>query len=113
MQATFALTTVLLMFIPIVICLLILIGVVILVVYLVKNQRQPAQPENSPGTYKQLTRSSGNRMICGVCGGFGEYFNIDPTLIRVGYVIATLFSGIFIGILAYFITALIVPTAKQ
>ena len=37
--------------------------------------------------YKKLYRSSQNRMICGVCGGLGEYLGIDPTVIRVLFVI--------------------------
>ena len=37
---------------------------------------------------KKLYRSRQNRMICGVCGGVGEYFNIDPTLIRLGVALA-------------------------
>lgn len=45
-------------------------------------------------------------MLCGVCGGIGEYFNIDPTLIRLGWVI---FGLTVTGILAYIIAAVIVP----
>lgn len=45
-------------------------------------------------------------MLCGVCGGIGEYFNIDPTLIRLGWVIFGLTGT---GILAYIIAAVIVP----
>ena len=37
--------------------------------------------------YKKLYRSRDDRMIAGVCGGLGDYFNIDPTLIRLGFVI--------------------------
>ncbi len=46
-------------------------------------------------------------MIAGVCGGIGEFFNIDPTLIRIGFVILA-FSGGF-GIIFYLILALIIP----
>ena len=45
-------------------------------------------------------------MLCGVCGGIGEYFNIDPTLIRLGWAIFGLTGT---GILAYIIAAVIVP----
>ena len=55
---------------------------------------------------KRLYRSRENRMLCGVCGGIGEYFNIDPTLIRLGWVIFGLTGT---GILAYIIAAVIVP----
>ena len=42
---------------------------------------------------KKLFRSVDNRMICGVCGGIGNYFNIDPTLIRLVWVLASLSGG--------------------
>jgi phage shock protein PspC (stress-responsive transcriptional regulator) len=47
-----------------------------------------------------------DRKICGVCGGIGEYFSIDPTLIRVLFVIFGLTGS---GILAYIIAAIIIP----
>ena len=51
---------------------------------------------------KRLYRSTRNKMICGVCGGIAEYFNIDPTLVRLGVVLLSLTSW-GTGILAYFI----------
>ena len=58
--------------------------------------------------YKPLTRSTSNRMIAGVCAGLGEYFNIDPTIIRLLFVLAffTGFGGIAI---VYLVMALVVP----
>lgn len=58
------------------------------------------------GEYKKLYRSRMDRKICGVCGGIGEYFGIDPTLIRVLFVIFGLTGA---GILAYIIAAIIIP----
>ncbi len=55
---------------------------------------------------KRLCRSESNRMICGVCGGIAEYFNIDPTLIRL-LVALWIFTGS--GIFAYIIAAIIMP----
>ncbi|MBR5596854.1 MAG: PspC domain-containing protein [Lachnospiraceae bacterium] len=55
---------------------------------------------------KKLFRSVDNRMICGVCGGIGNYFNIDPTLIRLVWVLASLSGG---GLLVYIIASLIIP----
>lgn len=40
--------------------------------------------------YKKLRRSSTNRTICGVCGGIGEYLNVDPTLIRLLWLLLSL-----------------------
>ena len=53
---------------------------------------------------KRLYRSRNNRIICGVCGGIGEYFNVDPTVIRL---LLVLFACTGSGILAYFIAAVI------
>ncbi len=55
---------------------------------------------------KRLYRSERDRMFLGVCGGIGEYFNIDPTIIRV---IWAVFGCTGAGILAYFIAAVIMP----
>ncbi|MEF9941789.1 MAG: PspC domain-containing protein [Lachnospiraceae bacterium] len=55
---------------------------------------------------KRLYRSRQTKMICGVCGGVAEYFNVDPTLIRLAMV---LFGCTGTGILAYFIAAIIIP----
>jgi len=54
---------------------------------------------------KQLYRSRSNRLLAGVCGGIGEYFNIDPIIIRI---IAIVLPGF--GWLAYLICALIIPS---
>jgi phage shock protein C len=58
---------------------------------------------------KRLYRSEKDRMIAGVCGGMGEYFNIDSTLIRVIWVLATILTVFFPLTLAYLILALIIP----
>jgi len=58
---------------------------------------------------KRLVRTLDNRMICGVCGGIGKYFNIDPTLIRLIWVIASILGGS--GLLVYIIAAIIIPEA--
>ena len=55
---------------------------------------------------KRLYRSVGDRMLLGVCGGIGEYFGIDATVIRV---IWAVFGCTGAGILAYFIAAVIMP----
>jgi phage shock protein C len=55
---------------------------------------------------KRLYRSSTNKMISGVCGGVAEYINIDPTVVRLLWVVFA-FSGF--GILAYILAAIIMP----
>ncbi len=56
---------------------------------------------------KKLCRSRVNKKIAGVCGGIAEYFNIDPSLVRVGWVLLSLFAGS--GVLAYIICMIIMP----
>jgi len=55
---------------------------------------------------KQIYRSSHNSVIGGVCGGLGEYFNIDPVIIRIIWLLL-LFSGV--GFFAYLIAWVIIP----
>ena len=59
----------------------------------------------------KLTKSSTERMIAGVCGGIADYFDWDPTLVRVGYVLLSIFSAAFPGLLVYIILAIIMPDA--
>ena len=59
---------------------------------------------------KKLTRSA-NKVLAGVCGGIAEYFEIDPTLVRVAYAALTIFSAGFPGILLYIIMLILMPQA--
>jgi phage shock protein C len=56
---------------------------------------------------KKLYRSRDNRMIFGVCGGIAEYFDVDPTLVRLLWLLFALSMGS--GILAYLIAWIIIP----
>lgn len=56
---------------------------------------------------KRLYKSNKNKMICGVCGGIAEYFNIDPTLVRLGWALLCVVIGS--GIIAYIIAAIVIP----
>ena len=56
---------------------------------------------------KKLYRSTSNRMLVGVCGGVAEYFNIDPTVVRVIWAITSVFA--FVGVVAYIACAFIIP----
>jgi len=58
---------------------------------------------------KKLYRSKKNRVIAGVCGGIGEYFNVDPTLIRLVWILFV-FTGA--GIIAYIIAWILIPEEK-
>ena len=61
---------------------------------------------------KRLYRSP-NHIVAGVCGGIAEYFELDPTLIRVVYVILSLFSVAFPGVLLYIILMILIPNYDQ
>lgn len=62
--------------------------------------------------YKRLYRPTTNRMIAGVCGGLGEYADIDPTLLRLIAVLLLFLAGPA-AVLAYLIMALIIPQAPS
>ncbi|HEY4687774.1 MAG TPA: PspC domain-containing protein [Anaerolineae bacterium] len=56
---------------------------------------------------KRLTRSKTDRRLGGVCGGLGQYFSVDPTLIRLVFVLAFVFGGT--GLLLYLILWIVIP----
>jgi phage shock protein C len=56
---------------------------------------------------KKLYKSNTDKKVDGVCAGIAEYFNIDPTLIRVAWILLSLFVGS--GLLAYIICAIVMP----
>ncbi|MFZ5650348.1 MAG: PspC domain-containing protein [Bacillota bacterium] len=57
----------------------------------------------------RLRRSSSNSMIAGVCGGFAEYLGWDPTMVRLLYVLISLLSAAFPGLLFYILAWWIIP----
>ncbi len=61
---------------------------------------------------KRLMRSTTDKMLGGVCGGLAEYFDLDPTLVRLGYALLTIFT-IFSGVIVYIIMWIIVPTPPK
>lgn len=62
---------------------------------------------------KKLYKSDTNKTVSGVLGGLGEYYDIDPTLLRLGFIVLTIVTGIFPCIIAYIIAAIIVPDKPQ
>ena len=56
---------------------------------------------------KKLYKSQDDRKLCGVCGGLGEFFGIDASLIRLGWIVFCLLGGS--GVLAYIIAAIVIP----
>jgi phage shock protein C len=64
-----------------------------------------------PDVSRPLRRSRANRQIAGVIGGLAEYFRVDPTLLRVIYVVGSIVSAAFPGILVYLLLWLLIPEA--
>lgn len=60
---------------------------------------------------KKLYRIEEGKMLAGVCGGVAEYFNLDPTIVRVLWVLGSLFAGG--GVILYIVMAIIVPVKSE
>jgi phage shock protein PspC (stress-responsive transcriptional regulator) len=73
--------------------------------YYHNKERQPMS-DKSP---KKLTKGS-DKKIAGVLSGVAEYFNLDPTLVRVGFMVLAVFTGVFPALVIYVIAALIMPS---
>ena len=69
------------------------------------EQRPAPPPASGP---RRLRRSSGDRVVVGVAGGLGRYFNVDPVIFRIGFGLSVFFGGL--GAFAYLLLAVFVPT---
>ena len=68
---------------------------------------------SSPRPPRRLTRSRRYKMIAGVCGGLAEYFEVDPTVVRIAYVLVSILSAAFPGILAYIVLMFVMPPPDE
>jgi phage shock protein PspC (stress-responsive transcriptional regulator) len=73
------------------------------------SARGPADPFLA----RKLVRPRYDRMLAGVCAGIGRHLDLDPTLIRVFYVLGTIFTGLIPGIIAYIIFAFVIPSEED
>ncbi len=62
---------------------------------------------------KKLYKSEKNKVLSGVLGGVGEYYDIDPTVVRLIFIVIAIVSHIFPALLAYVIAVLVVPKAPK
>ncbi|HEX5395115.1 MAG TPA: PspC domain-containing protein [Candidatus Saccharimonadales bacterium] len=62
---------------------------------------------------KRLYRSEKDRMISGICGGIGEYYDTDPTIIRVLWVLVAVLTVFFPMFIAYLVLAIIIPSESE
>jgi len=62
---------------------------------------------------KKLYKSNTNKVIAGVIGGVGEYFNLDPVLLRLAYLLLAILTAIFPAIIAYLVACIVVPSHPE
>ncbi len=62
---------------------------------------------------KKLYKSETDKKLSGVCAGIAEYYDVDPTLVRVAYTFITIITGVFPGLIAYIVLAWIMPKKSQ
>jgi phage shock protein C len=78
-----------------------------------ENQAPPSEfPKENSENHKVFRRSMKDKRIFGICGGAGEFFEIDPTIVRIAYAIFTILSS-GLGIILYLLMYMIVPEDKQ
>ncbi len=115
--------TLLALLIPFLLFLVPIILIVLVLFLLLRRRKSQPQPDglnqnvnntqtidNMP-TNKKLCRSN-NRVLGGVCAGLGEYFDIDPTVVRIAYLLLTVFTA-FSGIIIYIILLLLMPQREN
>lgn len=82
------------------------------IAWIILPEEGAAQPR--PITGRRLLRSSTDRRIAGVCGGLAEYLGVDSTLVRLAWVILSIYPGAIVcGIIAYVIAWVVVPKAPE
>jgi phage shock protein C len=90
----------------------VVLGVVAYLAAWLLMPRAEAADGASAAPQPRLVRSRTDRRIAGVCGGLAEYFDVDPTIVRVTWVILSIFAGaVVFGVVAYLIAWLIIPPA--
>ena len=71
-----------------------------------------AEGTAASSTRARLVRSNTDRRIAGVCGGLAEYFNLDPTIVRVAWIVVSVIPGLIVfGAIAYLMAWFIIPPA--
>lgn len=58
---------------------------------------------------KKLYRSNTNKIFGGIIGGIGEYFDVDPALLRLAWLLVLIFTGVVPGLIAYIVALFVVP----
>jgi len=90
-------------------------GIIYLVAWVVMSEEPAGQAaRTSAGSAKRLTRSITNRKWAGVCGGLGEYLDVDPTVVRIIWVVLSIVPGSIIGgLIVYLLAWMVMPEAPH
>jgi phage shock protein PspC (stress-responsive transcriptional regulator) len=81
--------------------------------YYTRLTAMEAEQKEEERPMKRLYLSKKDKKLSGVCGGIAEYFDVDSTLIRLLWVVVTIVTGIFPGLIAYIIAAIIIPEHRE
>jgi phage shock protein C len=76
-----------------------------------RSKKESKKEKCNKENIKQLKRSTDNKIIAGVCGGIGEYLEIDPTIVRIVWIVFTLVS-FGLGLIAYLLFWIVMPKAR-
>ena len=76
-----------------------------------ESKKEKVKAGEDRPNFSGIYRSETNKVIAGVAGGLGEYFNIDPTIIRIIFILLTIFGGS--GLIIYVVLWLIIPSKSQ
>lgn len=67
----------------------------------------------SPKPIKRFYLSAHDKKLAGLCGGIGEYFEIDSSLVRLAWIVFTIVTGIIPGVIAYIVAAIVIPSENK
>lgn len=82
----------------------------IFLVYLIASLFIPLEPASMPAIdFKRLYRSRKNRFIGGICGGAAQFFNIDPSVLRLLFVVVTFITGLIPMLITYLVGLAVIP----
>lgn len=85
----------------------------LILVYFITSLIIPMEPANSPALqFNRLYRSSSDRVLAGICGGFAKFIRMDPTVLRLIMIVITLISGFIPMFVAYLVGWVIIPEKK-
>lgn len=91
--------------------LLLIIAGVLYIIYVVMQRRAPSVKGDQAS--KQLLRSRRDKMIGGVCGGLAQYLKVDPSFVRLGWVLLSFLTNLLLGVLAYVVMLIVIPLEEE